>query len=209
MTTATTAVLTLPFPQWLSSSVQEPWLIFNMNKKQTVLETAAPHGSLLCLFFFFLNELLRAPLEQWQQNMSSLCPTSSPNSVLLSPPLSSQGAEQPHIEQSVWRMAYVTHYTSESDSGFQSDVGSFVYLRIVCLKAWGVRCQWRSLPAGPLRRVSVFTDLRFVSLFCFFQGPKQTYGTTAVALLLTTWKSRNQRVQRTKLTCVSAADWRC
>lgn len=81
--------------------------------------------------------------------------------------------------------------------------------RVVCLKARGVRCQWRSLPAGPSGRVSVFTDLHFVSLFCFFQGPKKIYGTTAVALLHTTWKSRNQRVQRTKLTCVSASDWWC
>lgn len=43
--------------------------------------------------------------------------------------------------------------------------------RVVCLKALGVRCQWRSLPAGPSGRVSVFTHLHFDSLL-FFSGAK-------------------------------------
>lgn len=48
--------------------------------------------------------------------------------------------------------------------------------RVVCLKALGVRCQWRSLPAGPSGRVSVFTDLHFDSLLLFFRGQSRLTG---------------------------------
>lgn len=142
--------------------------------RSRLFEKQSHHMAAYCVFFFFWMshcELLRKTMTT--KHVITLRHQLTGFGAVVSNAVVSGGRTAPHGTIRVKRgLCYTLHLREWQRVPIWRGKFCLPSDRVVCLKARGVRCQWRSLPAGPSGRVSVFTDLHFVSLFLVFSGAK-------------------------------------